>query len=196
MFLLVRIVNRLCVVCFSLALTVIGLFALGLGIVGSLVSPQGFMGVLEPSGIPLVLPLGIGALATLFGLFLLVSTIRTGSMMDKVVAVAKAHKQITLDDISRHSGVKLPKVRPLLYRAVALGLIHGEVRENTFFRSEVAPKGEKVTIEREVMVTRKAPENCYKCGASINPQEVEWVGPDQVRCPHCGATMSVKTERI
>jgi len=25
---------------------------------------------------------------------------------------------------------------------------------------------------------------------------VEWVGPDSVRCPHCGAALAVKTERI
>ncbi len=187
--------NKTCAVCFYLLLTVIGLFGLYLGIAGAFVSPQGVFGVLEPSGIPLLLPLAIGILFGLGGFLMFVRTLQTSSRLDKVVSAASSHKQITLDDISRYSGVKLPQVRPLVYRAIAEGRLQGTVNENTFVRSE-KPVGEKVTVEREVMVTRKPPASCYKCGASINPKEVEWVGPDQVRCPHCGSTMDVRIERV
>jgi predicted RNA-binding Zn-ribbon protein involved in translation (DUF1610 family) len=113
----------------------------------------------------------------------------------KVVAVAGSHKQITIDDISRQSGVKLLKTQFLVYDAIRREELAGTVKENTFVRAEHR-LGEKVTIEKEGMVSQKIPENCFKCGASMNPQEVEWVGPDQVRCPHCGATMAVSTERL
>ena len=46
------------------------------------------------------------------------------------------------------------------------------------------------------MVTRKVPEKCFSCGAAIDPKEVEWVGPDSVKCNHCGSVLAVKTERL
>ena len=115
--------------------------------------------------------------------------------MRKVIAVASSFEKISIDDISRQSGVKLPKVRPVLFEAISQGKIDGTVKENMFVREKKKLR-ETVTVEREVMVTRKAPDTCFRCGASLNPQEVEWVGPDQVRCPHCGSTMSIETERV
>ena len=126
---------------------------------------------------------------------MLQSTLRTSSDMGKVIAVASSFEKISIDDISRQSGVKLPRVRPVLFEAISQGKIYGTIKENMFIRERRMP-GETVRIEREVMVTRKAPDTCLRCGASLNPQEIEWVGPDQVRCPHCGATLSIETERV
>ena len=184
-----------CLVCLYLVFVLVGTLGLFLGIAGAMISPEGVLGVLEPSGLPLLLPLGVGVILFFPGSYLLVSTLRDNSLRKKVVAVAGSHKQITIDDISRQSGVKLPKTRSLVYDAIRRDELSGTVKENTFVRAEQR-LGETVTIEKEVMVSRKAPENCFKCGASVNPQEVEWVGPDQVRCPHCGATMAVSTERL
>ncbi|MHA1654459.1 MAG: PCI domain-containing protein [Candidatus Thorarchaeota archaeon] len=180
-------------ICIYVVLLLFGLFELVYGGLGAAI--YGIGGVIPESGLPVFLPLTVGIVLVVFSLFMLINTIRVGAMLTRVVEVAAAYKQITIDDIARQSGVSPPNVRKCLFMAIARGVIKGRIEENTFIREEEGPK-EVVTIEREVMVARKTPERCYKCGASLNPQEVEWVGPDQIRCPHCGAMMSVKTERI
>lgn len=55
---------------------------------------------------------------------------------------------------------------------------------------------EREVVEREVLLTRRIPPTCHKCGADVNPEEVDWIGPDTVRCLHCGASLVVKTERL
>jgi predicted RNA-binding Zn-ribbon protein involved in translation (DUF1610 family) len=185
--------NKYCAICLWLVITLVGLFGLVYGSLGAIT--VGITGSIPGSGFPPYLPLGVGGFLFLLGVYMIAVTIRKDSMMRKIIGVASSYEKITIDDISRQSGVKLPSVRPLLFEAISEGRIEGTVKENMFVREKAKP-GETVRIEREVIVTRKAPESCYKCGASLNPQEVEWVGPDQVRCPHCGATMAVETERV
>jgi len=55
---------------------------------------------------------------------------------------------------------------------------------------------EREVVEREVLLARRIPSTCHKCGADVNPEEVDWIGPDTVRCAHCGASLVVKTERL
>lgn len=61
--------------------------------------------------------------------------------------------------------------------------------------SQISLHQEKV-IEREKLLVRRIPPQCFKCGADINPEEVDWIGPDTVRCPHCGASLVVQFERV
>lgn len=70
--------------------------------------------------------------------------------------------------------------------------------DESYIQPPQFPKGwgSKTVIEREVLLTRRIPPTCHKCGADVNPEEVDWVGPDTVRCPHCGASLVVKTERL
>lgn len=185
--------NKYCAICLWLVITLAGIFGLAYGLLGAL--EVGISGTIPGSGFPPYLPLGIGAFLFILGLLMLLSTIRIDSDMRKMMGVASSFEKISIDDISRQSGVKLPKVRPLLFEAISRGKIDGTVKENMFIR-EKRKLGETVRIEREVMVTRKAPDTCLRCGASLNPQEIEWVGPDQIRCPHCGSTMSIETERV
>lgn len=112
----------------------------------------------------------------------------------KIIGIARGHSSITMEELSRLTGKPVDKVRDIVYNAISSGNLSGTIEGMTFVRETAAP-GTK-TVEREVMVTRKVPETCFKCGASINPQEVEWTGPDTVRCSHCGATLSVRTERL
>jgi ribosomal protein S27AE len=190
----VQQLNRYCAICLWLVIILVGAFGLLYGSLGAMA--VGITGFIPGSGFPPYLPLGVGGLLFLLGAYmLLVGTLRKESMMKRIIGVAISHEKISIDDISRQSGVKLPRVRPLLFEAISEGRIEGTVKENMFVREKTKP-GETVRIEREVMITRKTPDACFKCGASLNPQEVEWVGPDQVRCPHCGATMAVETERI
>lgn len=126
---------------------------------------------------------------------MIIRTLRKDSLLSKVVAVASAHDRIGMDDISRESGVGPTKVKSLVYEAIAAGLLKGTVKEHMFIRGE-AISDQKMTVEREVLVSRKVPDRCPKCGASMSPKDVEWLGPDQVKCSHCGTTVSVATERI
>jgi hypothetical protein len=179
--------------CLYLLLTIVGLFGLLYGGLGFL--QFGLLGSIPGSGLPPALPLAIGIVFGLGGFYMSIKTSRQGSQMSKVVAVASAHDRIGMDDISRESGVNPNKVKALVYEAIAAGMLRGSVKEQTFIRGEYVPS-QKTTVEREVLVSRKIPDRCPKCGASMSPKDVEWLGPDQVKCSHCGATVSVSTERI
>jgi predicted Zn-ribbon and HTH transcriptional regulator len=43
-------------------------------------------------------------------------------------------------------------------------------------------------------VVYQVPPRCPSCGASLNTEQVEWVGPLQTQCPYCLATIEA-TER-
>ncbi len=75
--------------------------------------------------------------------------------------------------------------------------------DDSYIQPPQFPKGwgsetvvEREVVEREVLLTRRIPTSCHKCGADVNPEEVDWIGPDTVRCAHCGASLAVKTERL
>ena len=51
-------------------------------------------------------------------------------------------------------------------------------------------------IEREELLGRMIPPYCFKCEVDISPEKVDWIGPDTVRCPHCGASLVVEFERV
>jgi hypothetical protein len=115
----------------------------------------------------------------------------------KVIGIARGHSRISMEELSNLSRVPLDNARDIIYSGIASGTLRGTLEGNIFTRSESPTStGGVRTIEREVMVTRKVPEKCYSCGASIDPKEVEWVGPDSVKCTHCGAVLAVKTERL
>lgn len=71
-------------------LTVIVLLGFHLGIGWALLSPQGIFGVLESSGIPVLLPLTVDALFGFGGALILVMALRTSSDLEKVVTAAGA----------------------------------------------------------------------------------------------------------
>jgi hypothetical protein len=58
------------------------------------------------------------------------------------------------------------------------------------------PRREERVVVREVLVKQKIPLECKNCGAPINPEEVDWIGPDAIKCPNCGHSLGVETERI
>lgn len=48
---------------------------------------------------------------------------------------------------------------------------------------------------RERSYIHEPPSFCKGCGASLNAESIEWVGPLSVKCPYCGAThATVKRE--
>ncbi|TFG29722.1 hypothetical protein EU527_15435 [Candidatus Thorarchaeota archaeon] len=51
-------------------------------------------------------------------------------------------------------------------------------------------------IEREILVKQKIPLECDNCGAPINQEELDWIGPDTIRCLSCGHSIRVETERL
>ncbi len=40
------------------------------------------------------------------------------------------------------------------------------------------------------------PDKCPECGASINMENVDWVGPLQAKCPYCMATIRANRRRL
>jgi len=75
--------------------------------------------------------------------------------------------------------------------------------DDSYIQPPKFPKGwgsetviDREVVEREVLLTRRIPPTCHECGAAVNPEEVDWIGPDTVRCSHCGASLVVKTERL
>ncbi len=140
-----------------------------------------------------------GILAILVGAIALAVGSRAVGRVNRVIRVAKNHEKITVDEIAEVSGVKSDKVRQILNESIAQETLHGAVEGDTFIRGEEPePSGIGVEriIEREVILTRRIPPVCHKCGADVNPEEVDWVGPDTVRCAHCGASLVVTTERL
>lgn len=140
-----------------------------------------------------------GILAILVGVIALAVGSRAVGRVNRVIQVAKNHDEITVDEIAKVSGVKSDKVRQILNEAIAQETLHGAVEGDTFIRGEEPEPsdiGVERIIEREVLLTRRIPPICHKCGADVNPEEVDWVGPDTVRCAHCGASLVVTTERL
>jgi predicted RNA-binding Zn-ribbon protein involved in translation (DUF1610 family) len=145
--------------------------------------------------------LGISASTIFVGFLLSFMSIRSDRRWTRVVAIASAHEQLTLEEISKQANLPLAKTRSILYSAIASKAVVGSLKDDVFYRAGryIEPRQaavEKTVLEREVMVTRKVPETCFKCGASIKPDEVSWLGPDNVECPHCGASLKVITERV
>jgi hypothetical protein len=140
-----------------------------------------------------------GILAVFVGAIALAVGIRAVGRENRVIRIAKNHERITMDEIANVSGVKSDKVRQILNKAIAQETLYGAVEEDTFIRGEepeLSGMGVERIIEREVLLTRRIPPICHKCGADVNPEEVDWVGPDTVRCAHCGASLVVTTERL
>lgn len=140
-----------------------------------------------------------GILAILIGAIVFAIGNKAVRRANRVVRVAKNHERITVDEIAKVSGVQSDKVRQILNESIAQEALYGAVEEDTFIRGEEPePSGIGVEriIEREVLLTRRIPPICHKCGADVNPEEVDWVGPDTVRCPHCGASLVVTTKRL
>ncbi|MBE0527242.1 hypothetical protein E4H12_04235 [Candidatus Thorarchaeota archaeon] len=173
----------------NMFLATIGFLILGIGAYGLIVNIS--IGNADSTGMSIVLPLiVVGSFLFVFPLICL----RNESKESSVIGVVRSHKKITVTEIAAKAGVSEVKARKIIYEAIAKGKLNGTIEGDAFIRAEVSASS--TTIEREVMVARKVPETCFKCNAALNPQEIEWVGPDSVRCSHCGATLAVTTERI
>ena len=54
---------------------------------------------------------------------------------------------------------------------------------------ETRPSAEKSFIH-------ETPRTCSSCGAGINAEIVEWVGPLSIKCPYCGATLNTVRREV
>ena len=48
----------------------------------------------------------------------------------------------------------------------------------------------------EASFIHETPSTCSSCGASINAEIVEWVGPLSIKCPYCGATLNTEKREV
>jgi len=49
---------------------------------------------------------------------------------------------------------------------------------------------------REQRTIYQVPNRCPSCGASLSTEDVDYVGPLQIRCPYCSATVDVEEKRF
>ena len=50
--------------------------------------------------------------------------------------------------------------------------------------------------QKEKSYIHEPPRFCTECGASINSEQIEWVGPLSVKCPYCGATLATEKREV
>ncbi len=51
-------------------------------------------------------------------------------------------------------------------------------------------------LSAETSFIHEIPKTCSSCGAGINPETVEWVGPLSIKCPYCGATLNTVRREV
>ena len=56
--------------------------------------------------------------------------------------------------------------------------------------------GSQTSGYREPTVSYKTPPFCSQCGASLDPDLVEWVGPLRFRCPSCGKVSKAEETQL
>ncbi len=61
--------------------------------------------------------------------------------------------------------------------------------------TRITPYQERV-IEYEKLLVRWITPLCFKCGADINLEEINWMEPDTVRCFHYRAALAIEFERV
>ena len=139
-----------------------------------------------------------------FGFILIILQFRYHKQFSSIVSLAKSYDERTLEELSKESGHTIETVRRMVIDAISAGELKGSIRGESFVRATgttitvaAAPttveKPVETAVEREAVGTRRVPDACFKCGVNIKPDEVSWLGPDSVECPHCGATMKVTT---
>ncbi len=52
-----------------------------------------------------------------------------------------------------------------------------------------------IEMKKTGKVLYQVPTHCPACGAAINNEEVEWIGPLQATCPYCNATINAEEHR-
>lgn len=51
-------------------------------------------------------------------------------------------------------------------------------------------------IDTSKFLIPRVPEKCFKCGASIQHEKVNWTGPTSIECPYCGQSLAVDFEQV
>ena len=59
-----------------------------------------------------------------------------------------------------------------------------------------SPDDIAVGPNKQTILMPQVPEKCFNCGASIQPEKVNWIGPNCLECPYCGQALTVHFERI
>ncbi len=53
-----------------------------------------------------------------------------------------------------------------------------------------------VTETHEKSYILEPPKFCKDCGANLDPEDIQWVGPLTIKCPYCGATHSAEKREV
>jgi predicted RNA-binding Zn-ribbon protein involved in translation (DUF1610 family) len=140
----------------------------------------------------------MGIISFSIGVPLIITQIQYHRQWSNIVPFAETHDEISLDKMSREFGFSTSKVRKIVSTAISEGKLHGILRDDLYIQKHgmmsTHSRVESTTDEAKVTGTRKIPETCFKCGASIKPDSVTWVGPDKIECPHCGASLKIMND--
>jgi hypothetical protein len=93
---------------------------------------------------------------------------------------------------NKQRDIEEERIEPYFYSSATTRTSFVQILEKScLLRYYAQMKKDKISFNSSAITIYRA-----KYGASLYPQEVEWVGPDQVHCPHCDAILAVETERI
>ena len=83
---------------------------------------------------------------------------------------------------------RLPKVRRMLPRMIAVLEQHGRHQE----ARELREKAAQLLGPLPATAGRRGtlPGKCPNCGGPIKPDEVNWAGPRSAECPYCGSVVN------
>ena len=86
---------------------------------------------------------------------------------------------------------------PMISFCVGAGIIIYGVRDSIpAFGTMGAFGARHYTTTQEKSYVIEPPQYCKECGASLDPEEVQWVGPLTVKCPYCGATYPAEKREV
>ena len=51
---------------------------------------------------------------------------------------------------------------------------------------------QRTTTTSEKSYVLEPPRFCKDCGANLDPEDIQWVGPLTIKCPYCGADYTLK----
>jgi len=54
----------------------------------------------------------------------------------------------------------------------------------------------KTRSDGSEMTTVRLPEKCPSCGAAISQEGIDWTGPLEAKCNHCGGILRAKFEKV
>ena len=104
-----------------------------------------------------------------------------------------------MDDMNVGTILFYVMVVPMISALIGIGIMMYGMKDSMSFgriglfgmMGSRAPAGQK-----EKSFIHEPPRFCSDCGATLSSEEIDWVGPLSVKCPHCGATHATEKREV